>query len=84
MVYSFLKERGTSLGQQKEKRIFFGVLYFGPSSEIQSIFRGHHFLTVPYLAVSAIDMKREAKLETFFQEEDKWFISATEVFDAQK
>jgi len=41
-------------------------------------------MTVPYLAVSAMDPKRDAKLDTFYAETDKWLVGSTEVFDAQK
>lgn len=41
-------------------------------------------MTVPYLAVSPMDLKRDGKMETFFNEDDKWLVGANEVFDAQK
>lgn len=41
-------------------------------------------MTVPYLAVSAMDAKRDNKLDTFYAETDKWLVGSTEVFDAQK
>jgi hypothetical protein len=41
-------------------------------------------MTVPYLAVSPMDPKRDAKIETFFSDTDKWLFGSTEVFDAQK
>ena len=41
-------------------------------------------MTVPYLAVSAMDSKRDGKIETFFADTDKWLVGSTEVFDAQK
>ena len=34
VVYSFIKERGTVQGQEKEKKLFFGLLKFGPTREI--------------------------------------------------
>lgn len=51
---------------------------------MQKIYKDHGFTTVPYLAVSSMNMKRDFKPETFFQEEDMWLIGANEVFDAQK
>ena len=39
--------------------------------------------TVPYIAVSAQNVKREDK-EVFFQNEDLWLIKKDEVYDAQK
>ena len=60
------------------------MLFFNQQSqEVQEIFRGHDFNTVPYLAVSPLDMKRVPKLETFYPEEDKWLISGQEVYDAR-
>ena len=41
-------------------------------------------VTVPYLAVSPMDMKRDAKLESIFKEEHKWLVQSSEVNDAQK
>mmetsp|Transcript_11745 Transcript_11745/g.19819 ORF Transcript_11745/g.19819 Transcript_11745/m.19819 type:complete len:290 (-) Transcript_11745:185-1054(-) len=84
VVYSFVQERGVTLEQQKEKLVFFGVIYFKQDKEVQEIFKGHNFVTVPYLAVSTMDPKREAKLEGFFKEEDIWLVSQSEVYDAQK
>ena len=52
--------------------------------KIQSIFKGHDLTTVPYLAVSAYNPKRDAKMETFYTSTDLWLIGSNEVFDAQK
>jgi len=41
-------------------------------------------LTVPYLAVSPQDLKREPNLDTIFKTEDKWLVGANEVYDANK
>ena len=48
------------------------------------MFKDHGMTTVPYLAVSAQDLKREDKLDTFYSESDRWLVSASEVFDGQK
>jgi len=37
--------------------------------------------TVPYIAVSAQNLKREEK-DKLYKEEDKWLIGANEVFDS--
>lgn len=50
---------------------------------MQAIFKGHNFNTVPYLVVSAMDMKRPPRLENFYPEEDQWLISSNEVYDAR-
>lgn len=82
-VYSFVQERGINKNFEKEKKIFFGVLYFEQNQDNQDIFVGHAFNTVPYLTVSSMDMKRAPRLESFYPEEDKWLISGAEVYDAR-
>ena len=83
-VFSFVQERGDNKDFSKERSIFFGVLNFAAEAEIQSIFQDHGFKTVPYLAVSSMNLKRDANLENFFAEEEKWHIGGNEVYDAQK
>ena len=41
-------------------------------------------VTVPYLATSGQNLKREDKLESFFADDEKWLISSNERSDAQK
>lgn len=56
MAYSFMKERGrggATKGMEKEKQIFFGVLYFTNEKDVQNVFRNQGMTTVPYIAVSA-------------------------------
>ena len=43
LVYSFNQERGNIKDSTKEKKIFFGVLYFAEKEEVQHIFRSHSF-----------------------------------------
>jgi hypothetical protein len=38
------------------------VLLFADNSAVQEIFAGHGFTTVPFIAVSAMNMKRENKM----------------------
>lgn len=83
MVYSFVKSRGMDT-TTKEKKIFFGVLYFNNKKEIQSIFKDHGFTTVPYLAVSAMDLKRDASKGKFYATDDQWLVNSQEVFGATK
>jgi hypothetical protein len=45
---------------------------------------GHGFTTIPYLTVSSMNLKRDSKLEGFYNEQDQWLISQNEVNDAQK
>lgn len=82
-VYSFVQERGINANFEKEKKIFFAVFYFNQGSEVQKVFKGHNFNTVPYLVVSAMDMKRAPRLDSFYPEEDTWLISGNEVYDAR-
>jgi len=85
-VFSFLKARGKGNKdvQHKEKKIFFGIFYFAKDKVIQRVFKNYGIMTVPYLTVSEMDLKREAKPETFFKEENKWKIDTQEIYDAQK
>lgn len=39
---------------------------------------------MPYLAVSPMDLKRDASLANFFPAEDKWLINSSEVFGVPK
>lgn len=36
------------------------------------------------MAISPLNLKRESKLEGFFQEHDQWLMNPNEVFDAVK
>jgi hypothetical protein len=85
LVYSFINARGKQVdGLQKEKKIFFGIYYFEKNKAVQKVFKDLGLLTVPYLTVSEMDLKREAKYDGFFKPENKWLIGANEVHDAQK
>jgi len=64
--------------------VFFGVLYFNNEKEIQQLFKDLGMTTVPYIAVSAQDLKREDKAEEFYKDSDRWLVSASEVYAAQK
>jgi len=81
--FSFGKDRGNH-DATNDKKIFFGVIYFAQEKKVQSIFKDHGLMTVPFLAVSAQDPKRSQDLPTFYKETDKWLVGSTEVFDAQK
>ena len=83
MVYSFVKSRGVDKSI-KEKDIFFGILYFTNAKDVQQVFKDHEFTTVPYLAVSPLDPKRDASMSKFYPTEDKWLINNNEVYGAQK
>ena len=83
-VYSFVKERGINKDFSKEKKIFFGVLFFQQDVEVQKIFQEHGFTTVPYITASAMNLKRSSAPEKFYEDEDKWHISSQEIYDCQK
>ena len=46
------------------------------------MFKYHNFLTVPYLTVSEMDLKRPADAMPFYKDENKWLIAGDEVNDA--
>jgi len=78
------KQNGDNRSASREKKIFFGIYYFEKDKTVQKVFKDHGLLTVPYLTVSEMDLKREAKTEGFFKAENKWLIGANEVHDALK
>lgn len=80
-AFSFLQTRGKDL-QHKEKKIFFGTFYFGRDKGVQKLYKDYEIMTVPYLTVSEMDLKRDAKPETFFKAENKWKIEQSELYDA--
>jgi len=83
MVYSFLKERGLDK-QHSEKKIFFGIIRFKQDKDLQNLFKKNELMTVPFLTVSPMDLKRDPNQESLFQTENKWLVGANEVFDANK
>lgn len=83
-VYSFVQERGLNKDFSSEKDVFFGVIYFSADRDVQEIFSNHDIRTVPYLTVSTMNLKRDSAVENFFADEQKWHISGSEVYDAQK
>ena len=82
VVYSFIQERGIDK-MHKEKKIFFGVVYFTKAKEVQKLFKDNDMLTVPYLSVSPLDLKRDEH-SPLFKTENKWLIGQGEVNDATK
>jgi len=47
------------------------------------MFKDNGMVTVPYFTVSAMDLKRDSKA-ALYKEEDKWLITPSEVYDANK
>jgi len=41
-------------------------------------------LTVPFLTVSPMDLKRDSSNVSIFKTEDKWLVAGNEVYDANK
>ena len=82
VVYSFVNERGIDK-MHSEKKIFFGVIHFTKAKEVQKLFKDNDMLTVPYLAVSPLDLKRDVH-SPIFKTENKWLIGQGEVNDATK
>jgi hypothetical protein len=83
VAYSFGKSRGSDLNHI-EKKIFFCVLEFDKDKSIQQIYKENDMLTVPFLTVSPMDLKRDHTQLSIFKTEDKWLVSGNEVFDANK
>lgn len=46
------------------------MLLFADNAATQEIFAGHGFTTVPFIAVSAMNMKRESKMQGFYTQEE--------------
>jgi|ERR1711935_587698 len=84
-VYSFMQERNVNRDFTSEKHVFFGIMHFASADrDVQEVFKSHGIITVPYLTVSAMNLKRDSAVENFFADEEKWHIGANEVYDAQK
>ena len=60
------------------------VPFLGRDKEVQTVYKDNNFLTVPYLTVSPLDLKRDSAVKDIFKSEEKWLIGANEVFDANK
>ena len=56
---------------------FFGVLYYTSDPKVREIFTTHNFKTVPYLATSKMQQKREDT--EFYKEEDIWLVKVGDV-----
>lgn len=46
------------------------MLLFADNAAVQEIFAGHGFTTVPFIAVSTMNIKRESKMQEFYTQED--------------
>ena len=68
--------------RQAEVDAFFVVLYHSKDPLTQVIFREHGLKTVPYICTSHQETKRDPEAD-FYRTEDKWFIKAEDVHEAQ-
>ena len=65
-----------------ETPCFFGVFYYNADPKVREIFNSHNFKTVPYLAVSKNQVKRDPAAD-FFETRDIWLIKKDEASDNQ-
>ena len=84
VAYSFVNSRGADVSIDEKKIFFVIVPFLGRDKNVQSIYKDNNFLTVPYLTVSPLDLKRDPNDKDIFKTEEKWLIGANEVFDANK
>lgn len=83
VAYSFMRSRGQDKSIT-EKPIFFVVMQFSKEPELQALFKENELVTVPFLTVSPVDLKRDGTIANMFTVDQKWLIQASEVFDANK
>lgn len=80
-----MQDRGNNDDHSEPKHVFFGIMHFASADrDVQDVFKSHGITTVPYLTVSPMNLKRDSAVEKFFANEEKWHISANDVYDAQK
>ena len=76
MVYEELKGAAYSY-QQAEDSVqvptFFAILYYSKKKEDKAVFLQHNFKTIPYLAMSQMQVKRDPNVD-FYEARDLWKI----------
>ena len=76
MVYEELKGAAYSY-QQAEDSVqvptFFAILYYSKKKEDKAVFLQHNFKTIPYLAMSEMQVKRDPNVD-FYEARDLWKI----------
>jgi hypothetical protein len=62
--------------------VFFAVLYYTKSETVRDLYNYHNFVTVPYIAASRMQIKRDnVGYEDFYKEEHIWLLKKDDVFD---
>jgi oligosaccharyltransferase complex subunit gamma len=91
-VYSEYIGTAYSFNSHKDKLdrpVFYAVFYYTKDKQVRDIYTAHAFKTVPYIAASKMQVKRESIGESgvysnFFKTENLWLIKKEEIFDAHK
>ena len=77
VAYSFAKN-----SKPDQNPAFFGVLYYTSDPRVRELFTTHNFKTVPYIATSKEQKKREGDLD-FYKTEDVWLVKKDEMSETQ-
>lgn len=80
------------VAQEKiERPVFFVVFYYTKDRHVRDIFSSHGFKTVPYIAATKMQVKREqaggeneSVYAGFFKTENLWLIKKDEIYDTHK
>jgi hypothetical protein len=70
-----------------ERPTFFAILYYTKDQKVRDIYNSHSFKTVPYIAASKMQVKRdlgENAYADFYKMENKWLIKKDEIYDTYK
>ena len=62
--------------------VFFGVIFYTNYAETKAIFDKHGFKTIPFLAMSEMEIKRDEG--DFYRAADLWKIKKDEAYGAQQ
>jgi len=82
-AYSYMKASASL-----DRPVFFNVFYYTKDQKVRDIYNSHGFKTVPYIAASRMQVKRESTSENvyddFYKTENLWLIKKDEIFDTYK
>jgi len=71
-----------------ERPVFFAVFYYTKDQKVRDIYNSHSFKTVPYIAATKMQVKREGSSENvyedFYKTENLWLIKKDEIYDTYK
>lgn len=84
-VYSELTGAAYSYGKHEadlDVPTFFGVIYYTNQADMKAIFDKHGFKTIPYLAMSEMEIKRDEG--DFYRLADLWKIKKEEAYGTQQ